>query len=150
MILLIVRLSRTESGITIFVLSLSHSNPTMNQQTSRPLGYFLIESPVSEVFAQIFAPQDDGRLRFGFSATSMEACDQEELKSGADFRDYILEGFVRYRLRLEKATLGTMLGVGAYDENRRDAISPAIRHYLRTAQVDAIEMALADPPPSTL
>ena len=122
----------------------------MNEATARPLAYFTIESQIDDVFTWLFSSTDDGRLTFGFSATSIDPCDKDQLESGMDFRDYILEGFVKYRLRLETATFGTVLGVAAYGDNRVDAIIPAVKHYLRAAQVDAIEMALADRPPPTL
>ena len=117
------------------------------QQQSRPLGYFAIESPRSEAFAQLFEQQDDGLLQFGFAATSTTPCEMADLDIGVDFRDYILEGFVKYRIRLMDATFGSVLAVGVYDENRVDAIIPSIIHFCSARDVTIVEMEMGDTPP---
>ena len=122
----------------------------MNEQSAKPLAYFTIESPMDDVFAQLFSVSENGTLDFGYCATSIGQSDRSQIESGCDFRDYILEGFVKYRLKLEHATFGCVLGVGSFGDNRLDAIIPAIKHYLKSAKVDAIQMAMADPPPTSL
>jgi len=86
----------------------------MTNQSANPLAYFAIESPLETVFLKLFTESEGGVLNFGFSAGSVEPADLQTVKSGADFRDYILEGFVKYRLKLQPATFGCMLGIGEY------------------------------------
>ena len=123
---------------------------TVNEEPAKPLAYFTIESPIDDVYDQLFSASDNGGLKFGFSASSIGPSDRVQIESGCDFRDYILEGFVKYRLKLELATFGCVLGVGSFGGNRVDAIIPAIKHYLKASNVDAIQMAMADPPPASL
>lgn len=122
----------------------------MDEAAVRTLVVFTIELQFEDVYRRLFSSTDDGRLAFGFSATSIDPCDKAQLELGTDFRDFILERIVKYRLRLERAKFGTMVGVAAYGDHRVDGIIPAVRNYLRAAQIDAIEMALPDPSQGTL
>jgi hypothetical protein len=123
----------------------------VNEPSAQPLAYFTIESPIEDVFSQLFSTSGtDGTLNFGFTASSIGPSDRAQLESGSDFRDYILEGFVKYRLKLAPATFGCVLGVGSFGDNRIDAIIAAIKHYLKSAEIEAIQMAMADPPPTSL
>ena len=113
----------------------------------RPLGYFAIESPRPEAFAQLFECQDDGTLKFAFAAKSTSPCEMANLENGVDFRDYILEGFVQYQIRLMEATFGSVLAIGVYDDNRADAIIPSLKHFCRARDVAIIEMEMGEKPP---
>ncbi len=77
------------------------------KNTVRPLACFTIECPPAVLFDGLFTSSDDGHLGFGFSATSIAPCIRQALNTGADFRDYILEGFVRYRLQLVETDAAT-------------------------------------------
>jgi len=117
------------------------------QQKSRPLVYFAIEYPRKEAFALLFALQDDGSLQFGFAATSTAPSEMIDLITGVDFRDYLLEGFVKYRIRLMDADFGSVLAVDVYDDNRVDAIVPSIKHFCRARDITIFEMEMGPKPP---
>ena len=122
----------------------------MSNQNAKPLAYFAIESAVDVVFANLFSSTDDGHLTMGFSASSLAPSGRDNIESGVNFRDYILEGGVKYRLNLQQATFGCILGVEVFGENRLEYITPSIKHYLKLADIDAKQIAMQDPPPTSM
>ncbi len=117
----------------------------MENDTSQPFAYCTIELPIDDVIDSLFASNGDGTLVFGYSARSIESCEPTKLESGVDFRDYILEGFVRYRLRLLPATIGSTICIETFGCNRDYAIIPAFRLYLKAAKIDKYAIAMVDP-----
>jgi hypothetical protein len=116
----------------------------VNEQTATTFARFVFETSFDDVCARLFEANEDGTMKFGFSAKSIGLCDKSLLESGHDFRDYILEGFVRYNLCLQRATFGCTLSIASYDDNRVDAIVPAVKHYFRASHLDARPLALPD------
>lgn len=78
----------------------------MTESAARPLAYITIHLPIGDVTRLLIDKNEDGTLGFGYSATSIGPCDHAQLVFGADFRDYILEGFVKYRLQLKPSGIG--------------------------------------------
>lgn len=108
----------------------------MKETTAQPFAYCTIELPIDDVIASLFALNGDGTLNCGYSARSIDSCDPTKLESGVDFRDYILEGFVSYRLRLQPEAVGSTICIETYGSNRDYAIIPACKHYLKAAKID--------------
>ena len=116
----------------------------MTESALRPLANFTIHLPFGDATRFLVDKNEDGTLGFGYSATSIGPCDHAQLLLGADFRDYILEGFVKYRLQLKQSGSSSVLSVSAYGSKRDHAIVPALKHYLRSAGISDYEIALVD------
>ena len=116
----------------------------MIESTARPLAQITIHEPLDDVAAKLITCNGDGSLSFGYSASSIGECNLEQLGAGADFRDYILEGFVKYRLQLLPVENRCSLNASGYGSNRDYAIVSAIKQYLRAASVVHYEVAILE------
>ena len=113
----------------------------MFESTARPLAHITIHEPIDDVVAKLITRNEDGSLSFGYSATSVGECNPEQLGAGADFRDYILEGFVKYRLQMVPVESRSLLTVSGYGSNRDCAVVSAIKHYLHAATLVHFDVA---------
>lgn len=118
----------------------------MIESTARLLAQITIHEPIDDVTAKLIAWNEDGSLRFGYSAISVGECNPEQFGDGADFSDYILEGFVKYRLQMVPVENRTLLKVSGYGSNRDYAIVSAIKHYLHAASVVHYDVAVPERP----
>ncbi len=116
----------------------------MIESTARPLAYISIHEPIEDVAAKLITCNEDGSLSFGYSASSIGECNPEQLGVGADFKDYILEGFVKYRLQMVPEASRSLLTVSGYGSNRDYAVVSAIKHYLHSAAVVQFDVATLD------
>ncbi|AMV31256.1 hypothetical protein VN12_03995 [Pirellula sp. SH-Sr6A] len=116
----------------------------MTESTAQLLAHITIHETIDDVAAKLVACNEDGSLSFGYSATSVGECDPEQLSAGTDFRDYILEGFVKYRLQMVPVENCSLLKVSGYGSNRDYAIVSAIKHYLHAASVVRYDVAILE------
>ena len=118
----------------------------MTESAARSLAEITIHEPIDVVVAKMVACNEDGSLDFGYSATSIGKCNPEQLCAGADFRDYVLEGFLKYRLKMEPIENRSLLTVSGYGSNRDYAIVSAVKHYLQAARVVHYDVATLERP----
>lgn len=76
---------------------------------------------------------DEGHLRFGSAGrTTTPASLVQVWGDGVEIRDYIMEGFVKYRIRAEKTTDGVQLEVQKFGTNRDQHVDSSVKHYIRS------------------
>ena len=105
---------------------------------------FAVAGNPDVVLRKLFRLTGDGHLEFGPAGVSTDPVgDSSALPSGVDFRDYVLEGFVRYHLRAVATSAGLRLEVepadGAADTARGRSIGWLVRFNVASAGLTAVE-----------
>jgi hypothetical protein len=73
---------------------------------------FAVAGDPAVVLRTLFRSAADGHLRFGPAGVSVDPVgDLSALAGSVEFRDYVLEGFVRYRLRAAATPTGLRIEV---------------------------------------
>jgi hypothetical protein len=86
---------------------------------------FAVAGDPAVVLRRLFRPAADGHLRFGSAGVSVDPVgDVSAVAHGVEFRDYVLEGFVRYRLRAVATSAGLRVEV---EPGARSADTPRER-----------------------
>jgi hypothetical protein len=79
---------------------------------------FILKGDPDTVLRSLFLQAADGRLHFAPAGLStIPVSDISALREGVEFRDYVLEGFVRYTLRATSAALGLVIEVEPVGES---------------------------------
>ena len=99
-----------------------------NLMTSTPTKSFILEP---DALSRVFTEDADGRLRFGYSAKSVSNFTTADLhRKRVEFQDYVMEGFVKYRLSLRVERDMMMLDVEFLGTTRDHHLEAHIRWQL--------------------
>jgi len=90
-----------------------------------------------DIVRSLFGTDDNGCLTFGFaSARTLEPASPSDLRSSfLRLRDYVMEGFVFYSLRLHESEHGCTLEVKTDDSLRSVHVASALKQYFKSAGV---------------
>ncbi len=104
---------------------------------------FAVAGDPAVVLRTLFRSAADGHLRFGPAGVSVEpAGDLSPVAGGVEFRDYVREGFVRYRLRAIATPTGLHLEVepaaGSVDTERGRSIGWLVRFNVASGGLTAV------------
>ncbi len=93
----------------------------------------MIKGDFQTIVTKLFDIDENGYIRFGYASQSLQTTEMESFLGGlrVEFRDYIMEGFVNYYLKIERIDLGMLLWVEKKGMNRDKYIISAIKHYLK-------------------
>ncbi len=95
---------------------------------------FTFQSDCSTTLPRLFEAGADGHLRFGGSGISLHPATQADLLAGSvRFRDYLMEGFLTYRVRAESLSSGCLLHVEGEGSNRDRFIGPQVQSFIGAA-----------------
>jgi len=88
------------------------------------------------VFATLFRNSENGHLNFGLTGKSIDPTSFSEINSNfINFRDYVMEGFVSYSLRLFDAEHGARLEVKVPESPRAKYVEPTIKQYFKDFEI---------------
>lgn len=94
---------------------------------------FLIEGDCRAALARLFEADQDGYLGFGWGGRSVEPASLDDLPARPTrFRDYIMEGFLVYEIRVEDLAPGCLLSIRGEGSNRDQYIRSHARHFITT------------------
>ena len=95
---------------------------------------FTLNEDVHTLIGTLVEPDANGHLKFGWSGQSIQPADPNDLIEGrVRFRDYIMEGFLAYGVRVEVLTVGSRLTVDGEGSIRDWSIRHQVRHYIKAA-----------------
>ncbi|MEW8032173.1 MAG: hypothetical protein AB2540_12110 [Candidatus Thiodiazotropha endolucinida] len=78
-----------------------------------------IKGKPEKIISSLFSESEGGFLDFGFSARSLSPATIEQLEGEeVNFRDYIMEGFVKFTVRVQRLDQALQLNIRCGDENR--------------------------------
>ena len=102
----------------------------------RPTMAFDLHGDPDDILSRLFHT-DEGRIRFGFAGCTKAAASLDQLwGDGVEIRDYIMEGFVTYRVRADKTGDGVRLEVQKLGTNRDLYVDACARHYIQSLGID--------------
>ena len=82
----------------------------------------------------LFGTDEKGHLNFGWTGKSAAPSSIHQLcVTPVEFRDYIMEGSLAYRVLLKRVESGAVLEVTLTGTNRDQYVQPQIRHYIGQA-----------------
>lgn len=87
---------------------------------------------------RLFPHDVDGHLTFGWARTAHPVTGSSALGEWVEFRDYIMEGHVRYWLRVVPTPAGLRLEVRLVGTNRDQYIRPSLQDYIRWAGLSPV------------
>lgn len=87
-----------------------------------------------ELVARLFVDDLAGGIAFG--ATARSTALRSQLREGATFRDYLMEGFITYDLSATAEAGGVLIEVRPHGTARDRYLESHIRWILRSAGVD--------------
>ena len=94
------------------------------------------QAPVDAFKDKFFSLDEDGFITFGWSGRSERPRTLEDLNEWTRFRDYVMEGFVFYDLRLVDDDSYFSLEVRLLGMNRDGYVANNIEFYLNQAEID--------------
>ena len=89
--------------------------------------------PRSELLQRVFSESEDGRIRFGWNAWSNRSDASEDLRSWTVVHDYIMEGGVKYEMRITDDNGSSLIEVKLLGSNRDQYVVPHIEFHLKQA-----------------
>ena len=93
----------------------------------------IIGSP-REILYKLFTCNSEGHLEFGWSGRSIGTATTEEiLERPVEFRDYIYEGFVKYKLQAKNVENGIKLVIENGGTSQDQYILSQIKFYIAQA-----------------
>ncbi|MCG7945328.1 MAG: hypothetical protein N0C84_03230 [Candidatus Thiodiazotropha taylori] len=96
------------------------------------------------IIGNLFSLNEEGHIAFGLSARSLEPADITQLESSSvDFRDYLMEGFVKFSIRLSKLNDRLKIEIELFGSNRDEHIVPHVEFYISQAGYQATEVVNA-------
>jgi hypothetical protein len=102
----------------------------------RPLTIFHLHGDPDAILSRLFHGDGD-HLQFGFRGRTQTPASLAQVWSdGVAIRDYIMEGFVTYRVRADRAGHGVRLEVQKLGMNRDQYVDACVRHYIQSLGVD--------------
>ena len=99
---------------------------------------FAVSGDYLDLLPRLFPKASDGHISFGWAKSTEPVPDLARLADWTAFRDYIMEGFVFYFVRVRALPSGLALEVRLTGSNRDGYVAPSIRQYLRWAEVEAV------------
>jgi uncharacterized FAD-dependent dehydrogenase len=97
----------------------------------------LLNGNVDNLIKSLFTTNGEGYLNFGLTGKSTKQSEISDLKNNfVEFRDYIMEGFVKYEIQAKPKEHGLELEVKLLGTNRDEYVMHQVRHYLKLAGVD--------------
>ena len=97
----------------------------------------VIPVPVTDTIALLFPYDEHGHICFGFAGRTIEPQSPGVLaKSPIRIRDYLMERFVAYSLRLIPADLGTMILIDNVSDGRDADVEWFSRKYIKSKGID--------------
>lgn len=104
-----------------------------------PTLIFNIAGSSDDLLQKLFPEDSRGGVLFGPTANS--AATRADLGNWASFRDYLMEGFITYDLRMLSDDSGVVIQVRPSGSNRDKYLRSHIRWILRSAQLSFREEA---------
>ncbi|MEW8525915.1 MAG: hypothetical protein AB2552_23025 [Candidatus Thiodiazotropha endolucinida] len=102
-----------------------------------------IQGDPKTIVDTLFSVDDDGRIVFGSGATSIEATSLEILESkSVMFRDYVMEGFVKYELFFCRQNSAIQLRVKLTGTNRDQYVIPQLKWHVNQAGYEPIDIQI--------
>ncbi|MEK6236015.1 MAG: hypothetical protein N2C14_15020, partial [Planctomycetales bacterium] len=103
---------------------------------------FAIASDFDVILAALFRPEKSGRLALGWIGRSIHPTTSADLLVAAvDFRDNVMEGFVKFRVQIKREAPGMILVIETTGTNRDQYVPPQIRSYIQQA---GLELSVQD------
>ena len=100
---------------------------------------FVIAGQCQDIVGKLFRSEQDRRLTFGWTAQSISPTNLSDIFSApVRFRDYIMEGFVVYTVKVDDMEPGCRLSVVGEGSNRDWSILPQVRHYILAAKMNLV------------
>lgn len=88
---------------------------------------FSIEADPTKALNAIFVEHEDGYIRFGTARSCDPAKNFRLFESWVRFRDYVMEGYVYYSVRLRTVDSSLQIEIETEGSSRDSFVEPAIR-----------------------
>ncbi len=109
-----------------------------NATTDSEFTYTIDGLSFSQFASDFLTVDDDKHLRFGWSAVSIHPAKPTDLQTIAyEFRDYVMEGFVSYLIRIQTHSALINFRVGLLGLNRDQYVKPQLDHCFSQAGIAA-------------
>ncbi|MEW8185898.1 MAG: hypothetical protein AB2777_20435 [Candidatus Thiodiazotropha endolucinida] len=96
------------------------------------------------IAADLFSESEEGHLTFGMTARSLESATLSQLETdGITFRDYLMEGFVKFGIQLTYLDSRLQMQIKSFGSNRDEFIVSHIKFYISQAGYVATEASNA-------
>ena len=100
--------------------------------------YLLVVGQYEELLRKIFRCDANGHIEFGMAHSIGPANGIEALVNRIEFRDYIMEGFVKYFLRVVPVANGLQLEIELTGMNRDKYVLSGVQAYISWAGLSSV------------
>ncbi len=93
----------------------------------------LAKGNTNEIASLVFQePEETDKLYFGFTGATVDACRRDQVfESEVLFKDYLMEGFVKFKVRALHSSEGLVLEIYGLGSNRDKFLEPYIKSIIK-------------------
>lgn len=90
-----------------------------------------IDGKPGDIVADLFSVSEEGHITLGLTATSLEPATLNQLETdGITFRDYLMEGFVKFSIQLTNFDSRLQMQIQLFGSNRDEYIVSHLKFYI--------------------